>query len=388
MEIDRADVVVVGGGVSGLSSAWWLAKAGVDVILVEKGVLGYEASSRNGGMFGEGGMRSWPSVALSDEAMRLWPEMDESLGYPTEFEPGYLRIAMDEGTLQAQLDSLPELHEAGIDAKMLDPETIKEMAPLISPRIVGGLYISRGGHANPQRSVQAFAWAAQDHGARIYQHTTVTGFKLKGDKVTAVETTRGDIGADYMVSATGPQTTALADMVGAFVPTSPFRPEIAITAPVPRMWPGAIAGNGLYGRQTRRGNLAYGGGPHEWTDIDDMSSPNKPNTPLLRNIARRIYELWEGAGDIPLIRSWACVVETTPDFTPIIDILESPSNYIVVTLASYGFAPSPATGKVVSELVLSGETSVDIEGLRLSRFADLPRDWREEQDWAKGAYNT
>ena len=245
-----------------------------------------------------------------------------------------------------------------------------------------------GGHANPQRSVQAYAWAAQDHGARILQHVTVTGFKVQGDKVTAVETSEGDIETDFVVSAAGAQTTALAEMVGAFVPTSPFRPEIAVTAPVEPMWSGAISGNGLYGRQTKRGNLAYGGGPHEWTDIDDMASPGKPNTHIIRNIARRIYELWEGAGDVPVIRSWACVVETTPDYSPIIDTLDNPNNYIVVTLASFGFAPSPATGKVAADLVMHGESSIDIDGISLGRFADLPRNWREEMNREKGKYNT
>ena len=290
MAFDKAEVVVIGAGVSGLSTAWWLARAGVDVIVVEKGVIGYEASSRNGGMIGAGG-NDLKHEALGLEAARMWLAMDEELGYPTEYEPGSIRIALHEETLRIQEETLPELREAGIDAKMLDAGTIKEMAPLISPYVVGGMLNPIGGHANPQRTVQAYAWAAQDHGARIMQHTIVTGFKVQGERVTAVETSEGDIEADFVVSAAGAQTTALAEMVGAFVPTSPFRPEMAVTAPVEPMWSGAIGGNGLYGRQTKRGNLAYGGGPYEWTDVGDMRSPARPNTPVIRNIARRIYEL-------------------------------------------------------------------------------------------------
>ena len=325
---------------------------------------------------------------LAAEGATLWPSMDEELGYPTEYEPGYVQVALDEEGLQDMVDSLPGFQEVDEEAEILDAATIKDMVPLISPRVVGGIFNPRGAHANPQRTVQAFAWAAQDHGARIYQHTTATGFKLQGDKVTAVETTAGDIETDFVISAAGPQTSLLAEMVGAFVPLAPFRPEIAVTAPVEPMWPGAVGGNGLYGRQTKRGNLAYGGGPHEWTEIDDMRSPNRPNTELIRNIARRIYELWEGAGDVPLIRSWACVVETSPDFQPIVDFLDSPQNYLVMSMASFGFGRSPATGKVARDLILHGETTVDIDGLRLGRFAGLSRNWREERDWIKGAYNT
>ncbi len=388
MAFDKAEVVVIGAGVSGLSTAWWLAKAGIDVVVLEKGVIGYESSSRNGGMVGAGGVSELKDRALRMEAARLWPTMDDELGYPTEYEPGTINVALHEDSLEFQKEMVPELQQMGVDAKVLDADTIKEMAPLISPRILGGLFNPMGGHANPQRSVQAYAWAAQDHGARILQHVTVTGFKVQGESVTAVETSEGDIETNFVVSAAGAQTTALAEMVGAFVPTSPFRPEIAVTAPVEPMWSGAVSGNGLYGRQTKRGNLAYGGGPHEWTDIDDMDSPSKPNTHIIRNIARRIYELWEGAGDVPLIRSWACIVETTPDYSPIIDTLDHPNNYVVVTLASFGFAPSPATGKVAADLVMHGEPSINIDGIRLSRFKDLPRNWRQEYNREKGAYNT
>ena len=112
-------------------------------------------------------------------------------------------------------------------------------------------------------------------------------------------------------------------MAGVFVPVSPARVEIIITAPVESMWSGAVMGNGLYGRQTLRGNLAYGGGPHEWVDVENRT-PMKPNSPVVRNLARRLAELFAGASDVPLLRSWACVVEQTPDMLPIIDFPETP----------------------------------------------------------------
>jgi sarcosine oxidase subunit beta len=387
MRLDQSEVVIIGGGVSGLSSAWWLAKTGVQVIVVERGVIGYEASSRNGGICGVRGDGS-VQTGLSVEAAQLWPTMDEALGYPTEYAAGYLSVALDEAAMATLIETRPGFAKLGIATTVLDSKTVREFVPLISPHVVGGLFNPKWGHANPQRTVQAYAWAAQDSGAKIYQHTTVTGFKIQGDKVTAVETSRGDIAADFVISAAGPQTAILADLVGAFIPLAPARVEIVITAPVPPMYPGAVSGNGLYGRQTKRGNLAYGGGPHEWTEITDMRSPNKPNSPIIRNIARRIYELFEGAGDVTLIRAWAGVVEQAPDYQPIFEVLDNPSNYMVVSLSSSGFARSPATGKVVSELVLHRKTSVNIDGLHLGRFAELPRDWRQQRHWDNGQYNT
>jgi len=147
------------------------------------------------------------------------------------------------------------------------------------------------------------------------------------------------------------------------------------------MWTGAVSNGFIYGRQTLRGNLAYGGGPHEWIDVG-LETPRKPNTPLIRNLAWRVAELYPQAAKVPVIRSWAGVVEQTPDYLPILDFLERPSNFLVATVPGHGFGLSPATGKVVSELVLRGETSVPIDTLSLGRFAGVPRNWREQRGWA------
>ncbi len=198
--------------------------------------------------------------------------------------------------------------------------------------------------------------------------------------MVSVETTAGDIGCDWVVDAAGPQTGILADMVGAWVPISPGRAEMVVSAPLPLMKHGAVMGNGLYGRQTRRGNLAYGGGNDEWVDVD-LTMPEKPNTPLIRNIGRRLQEMFSGAGEIPIIRSWACVVEQTPDWLPIIDTLESPDNFVIANASGDGFGLSPAHGKAVSELIMHGESTLPLEGYRLSRLKDVPRNWREERGW-------
>ena len=255
------------------------------------------------------------------------------------------------------------------------------MIPGITGRTLGGMFSPNAGHANPQRTVQAFAWAFQDMGGRLYQNTAVTGFQVVDGRVTSVETTAGAIEADVVVAAAGPQTALMAEMVGVHVPVAPARVEILATAPLTPLFDIALVGNGLYGRQAARGNLLFGGGAHEWTDVGLTAEPSKPNTPLIRNIARRLAELLPGAADVPVIRSWAGVVEQAPDYMPIIDILDCPSNYVLVTASAHGFGISPATGKVVSDLVLHGESSIDISGLALGRFADVGPDWREERGW-------
>jgi sarcosine oxidase subunit beta len=308
--------------------------------------------------------------------------MDELLGYPTEWHSGRLNVAFDEESLEMMKRFSAYDLELGFTVEFIDTKQVKELLPLVSDDIVGGIYRKHGGHANPQRTVQAYAWATQDLGGRIYQHTTVTGLTVRGGRVVSVETDRGSFEADVVVDAAGPQTGLVAESAGVHVPLAFGRVEQIVTAPLPLMWPGNFAGNGLYGRQTKRGNLAYGGGPHEWIEVPDLVAPGQPATPLLRNLARRLAELFPGAAHLRLIRSWAGIVENTPDGLPVLDRLAAPDNVVVATMSSVGFGLSPASGKAISELCLHGRCLfADLSALRLDRFAGTPPDWRERLGW-------
>jgi sarcosine oxidase subunit beta len=205
---------------------------------------------------------------------------------------------------------------------------------------------------------------------------------MRGGRVTAVETTQGAFGADTVIIAAGPQTGLFADMLGVSLPLAPARVEMIATEPLPLLRHGGVGGNGLYGRQTLRGNLVYGGGPHEWINVPDMATPDHPNTPLVRNLARRLAELLPGAAHLRVIRAWGGIVENTPDGLPVIDRLSSPDNVILATMSSVGFGLSPAAGKGISELAMHGRCLfADLSALALSRFADTPPDWRERVGW-------
>lgn len=371
-----ATVVIVGGGVTGLSAGWWLARAGVDVLVLEKGIVGWEASGRNGG----GATHVYSPFGLEEQ--RLWPLMDELLGYPTEYQPSRIGVALSETQL-ALARRWAEIGETrGFRWDALDRRQLKELVPIVGDNAIGGTYLHFGGHANPQRTVQAYAWALQDHGGRILQHTMVTGLTRRGGRVTAVETTRGAFGADAIVIAAGPQTGQFADMLGVWLPLASARVEMIATEPIPLLRVGGVAGNGLYGRQTLRGNLVYGGGPHEWIDVPDMATPDHANTPLVRNLARRLAELLPGAAHVRVIRAWSGLVENTPDGLPVVDRLAQPDNVVVATMSSVGFGLSPAVGRAVSELVQHGRCLfADLGALALGRFADTPPDWRERAGW-------
>lgn len=371
--MSKQKVVVVGAGASGLSAGWWLARSGVDVTVLDKGVVGWEASGRNGG-----GCSHYQSPLFQEE-QRLWPQMDELLGYPTEHSPERIVMAVTERQLQ-QYHYIAEMNNRlGHRVDVLDAQQVRDAVPLAGDNCLGGIHYRFGGHANPHRTVQAYAWALQDLGGRVIQHSPVTGFVQSGGKVSAVESATGTYECDAVIIAAGPQTGALAAQVGIELPLAVARAEMIVTEPAPMMPLGGVDGNGLYGRQTLRGNLAYGGGPHEWVEFGALGPKQRPSTPLTRNLARRVAELFPKAAHLNVIRSWAGVIEMTPDGRPVIDRRE---NVTVCTMSGVGFGLSPASGHALRDLVIEGHcTFTDIKLLGLDRFAGIAPDWRTKLGW-------
>ena len=197
-----------------------------------------------------------------------------------------------------------------------------------------------------------------------------------------MRTDQGLIGCDAVVLAAGPHTAQLAAMLGIRVPVAPARAEMIVTEPLPLIGVGGADGNGVYGRQTLRGNLAYGGGPHEWIDLPDARTPRAVNSPVMQSVAKRVFELFPKVAHARVIRSWAGVIENTPDGRPILDRLVNPSNLVVATMSSVGFGLSPASGHALAQLVTRGACDfADLSQLRLSRFDALAADWQAELGW-------
>jgi sarcosine oxidase subunit beta len=311
--------------------------------------------------------------------------MYDLLGYPTEHRPYRIGVAMESRQMDRLRRTASIAAKEGFQSTELDLKQLKALVPLVSDEAAGGMFFHFGGHANPQRTVQAYAWAIQDLGGRVLQHTAVHSFVRAHGRVTQVVTSAGRFGCEKVVVAAGPQTGPLLAQLGCDLPMVPARAEMIVTEALPLMEHGGVDGHGLYGRQTLRGNLAYGGGPHEWLGPQDGPA-GRPSTPLLRNLARRVAEMFPRAAHARVIRSWAGVIENTPDGRPVLDVLEDPANVIAATMSSVGFGLSPATGHALMELVMHGACNfADLSTLRLARFAGLAPDWRQRCGWVPPA---
>ncbi len=148
-----ASVIVIGGGATGLSTAWWLAREGVDVLVLDRGLVGFEASGRNGGGC------SHHFSPLFQEEQRLWPQMDELLGYPTEFQPQRIRVAFSGHQMALYSQAMRNAERQGFASDVLDAKQVQDLVPLAGADAVGGYHYRFGGHANPHRTVQAYAMA-------------------------------------------------------------------------------------------------------------------------------------------------------------------------------------------------------------------------------------
>lgn len=383
-----ADVVIVGAGIIGLSAGYWLAKAGARVVVLDKGRAGQESSSRATGFLSLRGEEP-REAPLALAAEQLWEELDEELGYPTEWQQkGRLWVALGESERAALVEKHEAFRTTGIPFELIGANRCREIAPCLSADVVAGIHTERSGHANPQRATQAFAWAFRDRGGEILEQCPVTGIRAAAGAVRGVVTPDGEIAAPVVVVAAGAQTSKVAALAGVAVPTATVRLETCVTAPLPPLFDVAMVGGGLSLRQTRRGNIHFNGGPHEWVDVTLTEEPAKPNTPVVRNIARRLAELMPAVAEVPLLRCWAGVLEVTPDQMTIVERLRDPAGLIVATCSGHGLGMAPSMGLAISELALEEGTRLPIDALGLDRFSALPPEWRNRRGWEPGRFNT
>ncbi|MFT4949410.1 MAG: sarcosine oxidase subunit beta [Natronomonas sp.] len=369
------NVVVVGGGIVGLASAYYLADRGADVTVCEKASVGAGATDR-----AAGGIRTQfttdVAISLSLESIAVWETFEAEFGVDVGYRrPGYLYVAREESTADLFHEAIPFQNDRGVDSEFLTPEEATEHVPgLRVDNYVGCAYCPTDGFADPHLGLQGFSTAAADAGAEIRTGAEVTDVLTDGEAVIGVDTSEGRYDADYVVNAAGAWSPQVAEMVGVDLPVSPRRRQAMVVDPemaVPDSNPLVTdLDDHSYFRPERDGKALVGG---HFSDADPEQDPDRyrKSTDLAWTVdaIEHVSTVADYFGpDSEVVRGWAGLYAVTPDHHPIIE--ETMPGMVTATgFSGHGFMQSPATGQVVSELVLDGESkTVNVSPLTSDRF--------------------
>ena len=421
MAIERhADVVVVGAGIVGCATAYFLASRGVRTVVLERSLVPGEQSRKNWGFVRQQG-RDPIEIPLMVESNRLWQGLERELGADIEWvQGGNLALAADAARMGRFEEWLPVAREFGLETRLLGPRELSDVVPGLAGNWAGGMYTPGDGHADPEKTTDAFARAASARGAGIHLGCAVQAVKTRDGAVSSVVTERGEIATSWVVCAAGAWSSRLARTLGLALPQRWVRGTVARTTPAPPVTPCAVWGPGVAFRQRKDGsfNIAAGGALDHDITLDSLRQVRifVPNAwknkamfrfhvgrPLVRSlfatlpgsaarryplvwdrgiepspneakVARSLAELGRVLPSLPrlgIAEQWAGVIDATPDIVPVLGEVATPRGFVFATgFSGHGFAMGPIAGRLVSELIVDGKTSLDISGFRFSRFAE------------------
>ncbi len=372
MTIKTADVIIVGGGVHGASTAYQLAKAGVKVVLFEKEYLSSGGSGRSAaGLRQHFGTET--NLAMAKYNIQVFPTLEEELdtGMPLEFRQwGYMWVAYADSVLE-QLQKNVDMQVAmDIPSVMMSPEEVKARWPyLCVDGIIGAAFCGEDGHINPQTLTLSYGQAAKRHGAIIKTYCPVAKLLAENGKIKGVLTEDGEEWhAPKMLLSSGPWSTPLAATVGVELPVYPERHNLLITEPVEVFdCPMVLClDDGAYFKQCPNGTFMFGrddpGEPH----IFESTNSAKFLEGVTKSVLKRIPAL----SGVRVVRQWSGPYDNTPDHNAIIDWTPIEGLLVNCGWSGHGLQFGPSGGRVCKELLMGEKPFVDLYRFRLSRFAE------------------
>jgi sarcosine oxidase, subunit beta len=375
--MQTAEVVIIGGGIVGSSIAYHLTEAGCKSVLVIERETAQGKGSTGKSMGGVRAQFSTPiSIQMSLYSIPFYASFDERLGYPADYRPqGYLFCATSEKHLAYLRANYQKQVALGLkNVRLITAEEIRDRFPqLRSDDMVGGSFCSTDGFVDPYSAMIGFMTWSADHGATLWKHTEVTGIQRDAKGVAAVETVRGTVATRKVVNAAGPWAAAIAEMAGVDLPVEPLRRMLVPTEPFdqfPHDAPMIIdMSNGFHFRPEALGFLLAWNDPEETPGYKTDFEPSFVEKILTRAADR--VPMFENLAVNPK-RAWAGLYEMTPDHHPILgEAPEVPGFFLANGFSGHGVMHAPATGKILSDLILTGRTElVDASLLGLSRFAE------------------
>ncbi|MFM0172222.1 NAD(P)/FAD-dependent oxidoreductase [Paraburkholderia sediminicola] len=368
-DIQEADVLVIGGGLHGTSSAFHLARRGVKVIVLEADYVARHSSGVNAGGVRTLG-RPLPEIPLALMSREIWHGMSELLGENGGFvASGQLKIAETDDELDACRQRVALLESHGFThEKVIDRDTVLELEPALARHVTGGIWVERDGYALPYRTTTAFRLAAQRRGTRFLESTPVRRIEQRGTRWFAV-TPHGTFSANQLLVTAGAWSGELAKQVGESVPVHPEGLMLMVThrvAPFCRATLGAT-GRPLSFKQFDNGTVVIGGKLIGSADLANRHG--EVDFARLVRSARTVTDLFPHLRHLGVNRAWAGVEAFTEDELPVISASRQASNlYYSFGYCGSGFQLGPGCGQLVSELMLDGAPSVSLDAFAIDRF--------------------
>jgi sarcosine oxidase subunit beta len=368
-----AEIVIIGGGVIGLSVAFHLAERGMtDVVVLEKDEIGSGATR-----FATGGIRqqfaSEPDVRLSIESVKFFEQFEERVGLPFLFrQMGYLFMSSDAAQFATLQESAAMQQRLGVPVEVLSPEEIAARWPLIVvDGLEGATYCPTDGSGAPSDVAYAFARRSRDMGARVLEGIEVSGITIEDGRVRTVETTQGRIATSLVLNAAGPWAGKIGELAGVDIPVYPHPRQAFSVTPVDELgdlFPFAIdLGTGVYVHQ-EPASIVLGGGDRARPASFEATIDWSRFEYVIESAIRRVPALEEARS----LNGWCGLREMTPDDHAILGPVDALTGMWCATgFSGHGFMHAPAAGRIVAEWMLSGQPPADIDPapFALARFA-------------------
>ncbi len=367
---NSADVVIIGGGISGCTTAYHLAQKGVkNIIVVEKNYIASGATGR----CGAGIRQQWGTemnCLIAKKSIQHFERAQEELEYDKDIEfkqGGYLILSSSDEENEVFKENVKLQNSLDIPSYFMEPDKARDIVPYINTNIIkGATFCPTDGHLNPFLATDAYYKAAQRLGVTFLTHTEVIGIETKSNKIQSVITSKGTISTNIVINVAGGHSKQIGAMAGVDLPVFSERHEILVTEPVePMLNPMVMSfSKNIYCQQTPHGSFIMGRG-----DANEDSDSTNSTWQFLDNMSKTVTDILPPIGDIRIVRQWAGLYNLTQDHQPIIGAIKDVEGmYAAVGFSGHGFMFGPMTGLLLAETILEETLSLDISSLSLERF--------------------
>jgi len=375
MGTNRADVIIVGGGFMGAAAAFFLRRRRVSVILVERGLVGQQASGVNFGNVRRQG-RYLDQLPLANRSREIWGRLKELIGDDAEFLlSGHMRVGYRQEHVERMEKYARDAQPYGLGLQMLSARALRERFPFLGPEVIAGCHAPNDGHANPRLAAPAFGRAAVRAGAQVFENTEIVDIGKDGDDFVVSAADGKTFRAPAVLVTAGAWANRISARFGEPVPMKAKGPQMAVTEPVPYAIPPALGvasadpEEGIYFRQVARGNIVIGGGcGREEVDLEQRRAFVNPRNTLLQfTQLPRVVPLLR---NLSIIRVWSGIEGYVEDDRPIMGpSARVPGLYYAFGFSGEGFQLGPGVGDVMAELIHTGATTTPIQQYHIGRFA-------------------